>query len=55
MDNILKDYCTDAVEVKLAHVAPMTNSQRNETLDSVVGSKTPKKAFMVTVIVTISV
>ena len=37
-----KDYCTDAVAEKLA---PMTNSQRNETLNSVVGSKNPKIRF----------
>ena len=35
LNNIFKDYCTDAVAEKLA---PMTNSQRNETLNGVVGS-----------------
>ena len=42
LKNIFKDYCTDAVAEKLA---PMTNSQRNETLNSVVGSKNPKIRF----------
>ncbi|XP_068674351.1 uncharacterized protein [Montipora foliosa] len=42
LNNIFKDYCTDAVAEKLA---PMTNSQRNETLNSVVGSKNPKIRF----------
>ena len=35
LNNIFKDYCTDAVAEK---PAPMTNSQRNETLNGVVGS-----------------
>lgn len=42
LNNIFKDYCTDAVAEKLA---PMTNSQRNEALNSVVGSKNPKIRF----------
>ncbi|XP_068732248.1 uncharacterized protein [Montipora capricornis] len=42
LENIFSDYCTDAVADKLA---PMTNSQRNETLNSVVGSKNPKIRF----------
>ncbi|XP_068684754.1 uncharacterized protein [Montipora foliosa] len=42
LNNIFKDYCTDAVAEKLAS---MTNSQRNETLNSVVGSKNPKIRF----------
>ena len=42
LENIFSDYCTDAVADKLA---PMTNSQRNEALNSVVGSKNPKIRF----------
>ena len=42
LNNIFKDYCTDAAAEKLA---PMTNPQRNETLNSVVGSKNPKIRF----------
>ena len=39
LNNIFNDYCTNAVAEKLA---PMTNSQRNEALNSVIGSKNPK-------------
>ena len=39
LENIFSDYCTDAVADKLA---PMTNSQKNEALNSVVDSKNPK-------------
>ena len=42
LTNIFNDYCTDAVAEKLA---PMTNSQRNEALNSVIGSKNPKIRF----------
>ena len=42
LENIFSDYCTDAVADKLA---PMTNSQRNEALNSAVGSKNPKLRF----------
>ena len=42
LNNIFNDYCTDAVAEKLA---PMTNSQRNEVLNSVIGSKIPKIRF----------
>jgi len=42
LDNILKDYCSDAVAERHS---TMTNSQRNESLNSVVGSKIPKVRF----------
>ena len=42
LEKIFSDYCTDAVAEKLA---PVTNSQRNEALNSVVGSKNPKIRF----------
>ena len=42
LENIFNDYCTDTVAEKLA---PMTNSQRNEALNSVVGFKNPKIRF----------
>ena len=42
LNDILKDYCTDAVAEKLK---PTTNYQRNETLNCVVGSKNPKIRF----------
>ena len=38
-NSIFKDYCTDAVAQKLA---PMTNLQSNESLNSDTGSKNPK-------------
>ena len=40
--NLFNEYCTDAFAEKLA---PVTNSQRNEALNSVVGSKNPKIRF----------
>ena len=42
LTNIFPDYCTDTVAGKLA---PFTNSQRNEALISVVGSKNLKIRF----------
>ena len=42
LNNIFNDYSTDAVAEKLA---PLTNSQRNEALNSVIGSKNPKIRF----------
>ena len=42
LNDILKDYCTDAVAENLA---PTTNPQRNETLNCVVGSKNLKIRF----------
>ena len=41
-NNIFSDYCTETVVTK---VAPCSNSQRNETLNSVVRSKNPKTRF----------
>ena len=42
LNNIFSDYSTDAVAEKLA---PLTNSQRNEALNLVIGSKNPKIRF----------
>ena len=42
LNNIFSDYSTDAVAEKLAS---LTNSQRNEPLNSVIGSKNPKIRF----------
>ena len=42
LNNLFNDYCTETVVNK---VAPCSNSQRNETLNSVVGSKNPKIRF----------
>ena len=42
LENIFSDYCTDVVADKLA---PVTNSQRNKALNSVVGSRKPKIRF----------
>ena len=42
LENIFSDYCSDAVADKLAS---MSNSQWNEALNSVVGSKNPKIRF----------
>lgn len=39
MERIFDEYCTDIVVAKLS---PGANSQRNEALNSVVGSKNPK-------------
>ena len=39
MERIFDEYCTDIVIAKLS---PGANSQRNEALNSVVGSKNPK-------------
>ena len=52
LTNIFNDYCTDALAEKLA---PMTNSQRNEALNSVIGSKIQRSDFMVAVKAMISV
>ena len=42
LNNIFSDYCTKTV---VAKIAPCSNSQRNETLNGVVGSKNPKIRF----------
>ena len=42
LNNIFSDYSTDAVAEKLA---PLTNSQRNEALNLVIGSKNTKIRF----------
>ena len=42
LHNIFSDYCTETVVTK---VAQCSNSQRNETLNRVVGSKNPKIRF----------
>lgn len=42
LEAIFNDYCTETVATKLA---PFTNSQRNEALNSVIGSKNPKIRF----------
>ena len=42
LQNLFDEYSTDTVAKKLA---PMANSQRNEALNSVVGSKNPKIRF----------
>ena len=42
LENLLNEYSTDNVVEKLA---PLTNSQRNEALNNVVGSKNPKIRF----------
>ena len=42
LNNIFNDYSTDAVAEKLA---PLKNSQRNEALNSEIGSKNPKIRF----------
>ncbi|CAB3983115.1 exonuclease R569 [Paramuricea clavata] len=42
LQQIFKDYSTDIVAEKLA---PLTNSQRNESLNGVIGSKNPKIRF----------
>ena len=39
LHNLFKEYCSDSVAEQLA---PLTNSQRNEALNSVVGKKIPK-------------
>ena len=39
LNNILNNYSTNAVAQKLT---PLTNSQRNVELNSVIGSKNPK-------------
>ena len=39
LERILEEHCTDIVVAKLS---PGSNSQRNETLNSVIGSKNPK-------------
>ena len=39
MERIFDEYCTDIVVAKLS---PASNSQRNEALNSVIGSKNPK-------------
>lgn len=39
MERIFDEYCADIVVTKLS---PGANLQRNEALDSVVGSKNPK-------------
>ena len=39
MERIFDEYCTDIV---LAKLSPGSNSQRNESLNSVFGSKNPK-------------
>ena len=44
LENIFSDYCTDGVADKLT---PMTNSQRNKPLNSVVGSKNKKLRFAI--------
>ena len=40
--DILEEYSTDTVVIKLA---PCANSQRNESLNSSIGSKNPKTRF----------
>ena len=42
LTTVLNEYSTDVVVKKLA---PATNSQRNESLNNVVGSKNPKIRF----------
>ena len=42
LQQIFNDYSTDIVAEKLA---PLTNSQRNESLNGVIGSKIPKIRF----------